>query len=468
MSKKKDPPSFFYSIRSGSGWFVSNDAGRGLLLSEAQFRAFSRGGPLSPALRETLAAAGFLRERLDLQEQTALLGGRFLAGWRGPAVHVISVTARCNSSCLYCAAASPRARHGQDMSPATASAVVDFIFGVKNPSLLVEFQGGEPLLNFGAVERITGLVRRRAQKEGREARFSIVTNLSLMDEKKLAFLRANRVTVCTSLDGPASLHDSARRLPGGAHAPVARWLPRIVAASRKDPGFEAPNAICTVTRAALTRPREIVDEFLRLGLRRVQLGPLDPLGLAAAEASGLASSPEEFAAFYAEALDYMLELNARGVPVYEKGARAFAARVLNGEAPRYHNLDLAMRLAYNWDGSVYGSDEARMLSNSGDEFFRLGSALSDSFEDVLRRPLARALLLSCFQGLSEAGCARCAFSPYCRVSPVYNYAAQGSFWGDKATSGRCALFKAVYGAVLERLRRPAGRAALAAWAGFDG
>lgn len=465
MPRETNPPALFSSARAGRGWFVSNDAGLGLLLSGREYGAFVKGGPLPVPLRRRLGEAGFLRERLDMDAQSALLRERFLGAWAGPGVHIVSLTARCNCACRYCSASSPAAGKGRDMSAATAVAVTDFIFSSGAPRLLIEFQGGEPLLNFPTLRTIVVKARRLAGESGREVRFSVVTNLALMDAEKLAFLKANRVTVCTSLDGPADLHDSNRVLKGGAHAAAARWLPRLAKAAEEDPGFEAPNAICTVTRASLGRAKEIVDEFLRLGLKRVQLGPLDPLGLAAGGALGC--SPEEFAAFYLEALDHMLALSARGKRVHEKAAKAFAERVLTGRGPRYHNLDLAMRLAYNWDGSVYGSDEARMLANSGDEFFRLGSVRSDSFKGMLAKPLARALLLSCFQGLTDPACARCAFNPYCRVSPVYNYAAQGSFWGNKVSNERCRLFKAVYGGLLERLARPAARRELLKWAELD-
>jgi len=109
-----------------------------------------------------------------------------------------------------------------------------------------------------------------------------------------------------------------------------------------------------------------------------------------------------------------------------------------------------------------------MLAASGDGFFRLGSVLSSDFRSLLRLPAARALLLSCFQELTSPACARCAFVPYCRVPPAYNYAAQGSFWGDMATNGRCALYKAVFGTILDRLSRPASRRVLEKWAAYEG
>jgi uncharacterized protein len=133
------------------------------------------------------------------------------------------------------------------------------------------------------------------------------------------------------------------------------------------------------------------------------------------------------------------------VPVYEKGALQFIKQYLNRRRPRYQNLDLAYRLGYSADGSVFGSDEARLLYNGGDDTFRLGDVRSDSFRGLLRQPLARALLLSDFPALTQPACARCVYAQWCRISPAQHYAAQGSFWGHLPSSSRCAAYMGIFG-----------------------
>lgn len=440
MKKAGAAPYPFSFARRGGRVLVTNEFGAAASLSPGGFGAYAAGRPGRAA--KELEAGGFLSGRLDIEGLAAGLRENLLPGWRGPHVHIIEVTRRCNSACLYCgASASPG---GPDLAPRAARAVLNFIFAIPAPSLMLEFQGGEPLLNFGAVRELVLGAEARAAASGRKVNFSIVTNLSLMDEGKLRFLREHRVAVCTSLDGPAALHGSSRRLAGGSgHAAAARWLKKISALAAGG-RFEAPNAICTVTRASLPHAAAVVDEFVRLGLLRVQLGPLEPLGRARAAWEKLAPSPAEFAAFYRAALGRILELNRRGVPVYEKGALQFAKQYLNRRRPRYQNLDLAYRLSYAADGSVFGSDEARLLYNGGDPVFRLGSVFRDSFEGLLRKPAARALLASDFPALAQPFCARCAFSPWCRISPAQHYAAQGSFWGNLPASPRCAAYKEIF------------------------
>ncbi len=460
MAPKKYRPSDFNFSRRGGTCLLSNDFAISAEIRSGELLRFASGATLPAAVGKTLSSRGFFRDYLDFEK---LMPGHFaalLADWAGPHVHIVAVTGDCDHACLYCgASASAGGRH---MSMATAKKTLDFIFRNGARDLVIEFQGGEPLRNFGAVRYIVEEAGRRAAKEGRKVHFSMVSNLASLNAEKLEYLASRSVTLCTSLDGPARIHDQARKFSGGSsHAAAARGIAAVNKLAAKG-RIEPLNAICTVTKFSLPYPRGIVDEFLERGIKRVQLGPLEPLGRAAGTDS-LAVSPEAFLSFYSKALDYMLRLNREGVEVYEKGALMFIKHIVSGERPRYQNLDLLYRLAYGPDGSVYGSDEARLAAAGGNDFFRLG-CVTGSFGDMVSSPLGRALLLSCFPRLAQPRCARCPYSAYCRVSPVYSYAAQGSFWGDMMTSGRCQVFMGVFDIIFDKLARPATRKLLERWA----
>ncbi|OIO02054.1 MAG: hypothetical protein COX65_00200 [Elusimicrobia bacterium CG_4_10_14_0_2_um_filter_56_8] len=460
MAAKKNQPSDFNFARRGGACLLSNDFSRNAEIKASSLSRFASGAPLPAAENETLGARGFFSGLLDFEK---LLPGHFAAllkDWAGPRVHIVSVTGDCDHACLYCGASA--AAGGRHMSLATAGKTLDFIFRTGSRELVIEFQGGEPLRNFRVVKYLIEEARSRAARTGRGLHFSMVSNLAGLNPEKLAYLSSRGVTLCTSLDGPAPVHDRARKLLGGSsHAAAARAIALVNKLSAKG-GIESLNAICTVTKYSLPYPGEIVDEFLKRGIARVQLGPLEPIGRAAGNC-GLAVTPEEFLPFYSKALDHMLRLNRAGVEVYEKGALMFVKHIVTGERPRYQNLDLLYRLAYGPDGSVYGSDEARLLAAGGNDFFRLGS-VTGSFGEMVSSPLGKTLILSCFPRLAQPRCARCPYSPYCRVSPVYNYAAQGSFWGDMMTSGRCRVFMGVFDIVFEKLSRPGTRKILERWA----
>ncbi|HAH31630.1 MAG TPA: hypothetical protein DCL44_04885 [Elusimicrobia bacterium] len=456
----------FNFVKKGRNILISNEFGGWSLIGEADFKKLAAGRLLHGSLARELSEKGFAANRMDMKGMALGLSKTLFGGWKGPHVHIISLTQRCNQACAYCCASAGHG--GGGMSRKTAAKTLDFIFSIPCGDLVMEFQGGEPLLNFSVLRFMVNSARRRAVAQGRRVHFSVVTNLTAMTAAKLEFLVLNGVTICTSLDGPASLHDANRRLAGrGTHALVTAWLKKTRVAAKKYPGFEPPNAISTITRASLAQPERIVDEFIRQGIRRVQLGPLDPLGRAAGGWGALGFSAAEFLAFYSRALDYMLALNRRGNPVYEKGAVMFLKEIFGFGRPRYQNLDIFYRLAYNIDGGVYGSDEARMLANSGDDSFRLGSVQRDSFKRLIKKPTTRLLLLSAFPQLTQSACARCPYSVWCRVSPAHNWAAQGSFWGDMMTSQRCAIFKGVFDLLLSRLSDRAAGPVLRHWSEFE-
>jgi len=428
--------------------FLTNDIGGSVWLSGKEFVKYSGGRlPSAGKLADKLAFECFAANKMDINYAKEQLGERFFRSWRAPHVHIISLSAQCNLSCVYCSASACR-ESKKVMTEETALKVLYFIFGLDTPRVLIELQGGEPLLQFDLLKFIVSEAGKRAG--AKELHFSVVTNLWAMDEKKAEYLTENGITVCASLDGPADLHDANRPCAdGSSHERAFKWLKKIAGTCRKE-RQEPPNAICTVTRKSLAYPKQIIDEYIRAGIKRIQLGPLDPLGRAAKAWKDIGYEAEDFLKFYKEAIEYILELNRHGKPVYEKAALAFAKQLFGLARPRYQNLDLIYRLAYNWDGGIYGSDEARMLANDGDDFFRLGDVRKDDFAAIAGRPVSRFLISSALGCYNQPLCARCPFSLYCRIPPVYNYITQGSPLGNMATNDRCILYKSIY-ALLSQL-----------------
>jgi len=310
-------PSDFNFARRGETCLVSNDFSASAVIKARELNAFARGGRLSPASARTLSERGFFRESLDFEK---LMPGHYAAllkDWAGPRVHIIAVTGACDHACLYCGASAGGS--GAGMSLATAKKTVDFIFGTGSAELVLEFQGGEPLLNFGVLKHIVEKAKRLNRRAGKKLHFSVVTNLQGMDAAKLDFLARNKVSICASFDGVRAVHNKHRVSRSGSNYDrVERWLKEIRGRAAKGE-LEAPNAICTVTRDLLAFPVETVDAFVKNGLGRIQLGPLDPVGRGAR----LEPYPQaEYFSFYRKAL-------AAGVKamVFDRGGFAYHGRV---------------------------------------------------------------------------------------------------------------------------------------------
>jgi MoaA/NifB/PqqE/SkfB family radical SAM enzyme len=121
-------------------------------------------------------------------------------------------------------------------------------------------------------------------------------------------------------------------------------------------------------------------------------------------------------------------------------------------------------VVYNYDGTVYASDESRMLAEMGDTTFALGNVHDDDFAAIfLGDPLLDPLEKS-FTG-SVPGCSWCAFEPWCGAEPVFHHATQGDFVGKKPLSSFCNRNMAVFRGLISRMEdRPETRLMFERWA----
>ena len=207
-----------FNFRDMGGWFLlTNDWGRFAMLARADFDRLMEGrlSPEEPLFAE-LAEKGFLRERLDFRDLAAsYVKKNAFHYFAGPSLHMIVVTLRCNQKCQYChSSVVDPSRTDTDMDLETAKRTVDFIFATPNPTICIEFQGGEPLLNWPVVKFITKYAQAKAKATGRKLIVALVCNFTLMTEDKLDFLMEHHVSICTSLDGPAELHNKNRPFLG--------------------------------------------------------------------------------------------------------------------------------------------------------------------------------------------------------------------------------------------------------------
>lgn len=451
--------------RLGAGVLVTNPVGEHRMLSNADYARYLAASVTDEEpLGGELARLDFLRDRHDFAHLAERTIETRLLDWKGPVVHTVVVTQRCNQRCLYChASVVAEDKPGYDMTPETARRVVDLIFESPSPTLMIEFQGGEPLLNWPVVKFIVEYARLKNRAAKRALHFGLISNFSRLDDEKLDWLCARGVSFCTSLDGPEDLHNRNRLYLGGnGHAAAVEGLKRIQARRAQGAKIDAPNAICTVTRLSFGLEREIIDQAVALGLERIQFGPLDPIGYALKSWDKIGYTSAEFVEFYGRALDHIISLSERGVKVYEKMALILLIRILEGAHWRFPNADGAARLAYDWDGGVYTCEEGRLLANGGDPFFRIGTAGESSYQDLLDHPTVRASLLAAAPE-SQPLCAQCTYAPFCTVLPVYNYQTQGSLAGRMPENGWCEKMMGIFDLLFARLGDPRARKVLESW-----
>lgn len=369
-------------------------------------------------------------------------------------LHIFVVTLRCEHTCRYCQVSRQSAAKSEfDMTEEAARRGLELAFRSPSPHLKIEFQGGEPLLNFPLVRWITIEAKRMNKQHGKDLGFVIATNLALMDEEILDFCAEEGVDISTSLDGPRGLHNGNRRRPGKDSWQQAVAGIRLV---RDRLGPDRVSALMTTTEASLDQAAEIIDTYAELGLRGVFLRPISPYGFALRGRGGANYGVTRWLEFYSAGLERIIELNRQGVPMVEIYASIIAKKMLTNTDPGYVDLTSPAgigigALVYNYDGDIYASDEGRMLAETGDRTFRLGNLQSSSYSDVmLSDSLLRPLMDSI--ALSAPMCATCAFEPYCGADPVFHHATAGDFTGHKALSAFCQRNTGVFTLLLKKMR----------------
>jgi His-Xaa-Ser system radical SAM maturase HxsB len=268
--------------RAGKHYLVSNIVGDFVRLSDDEMtRLVDLHVCPGDGLYEK-AYAAHLITRMDQKSQRQLLAMRLrsrMAYLRQPTpLHIFVVTLRCEHSCPYCQVSRQSTDRSKfDMNEETARRALDIAFESPSSRIKIEFQGGEPLLNFPLISSIVLAAKTKASTVGRKVDFVVASNLALLDDAVLAFCKANDVLLSTSLDGPADLHNKNRPRPGGnSHELATRGIRR----AQKVLGSDRVGALMTTTEASLDRVEEIVDEYLRLDLDGIFIRPLSPYGFA--------------------------------------------------------------------------------------------------------------------------------------------------------------------------------------------
>jgi uncharacterized protein len=146
---------------------------------------------------------------------------------------LVNATEECNLACPYCFVRqgefSYPGKHAKRLSPDLArrliQALPDAIPGAREYN--IHFYGGEPLLNLEAIG--TAVREARQSPVGARFTFSITTNGTVNTREALPLLSAGHFSVILSIDGPAPVHDAARRdIRGGpTHARVLSFLSRL-------------------------------------------------------------------------------------------------------------------------------------------------------------------------------------------------------------------------------------------------
>jgi len=420
---------------------ITNDYGRYMFLEKKSFaKLLSDEMHPNDAEFEQLEHNGFItnghteRYFLDFQEQYRM-AKRYL--FNGPDLHIFVVTTQCNARCCYCQASASNKKHG-NMTKEVARSAVDIALKSPEDYLTFEFQGGEPLVNFGIIKYIHDYAE--TNKGSKILNYTIVTNLSLMNEEIEDYLLDNNFTVSTSIDGNEELHNLNRPMISGENGfkQAAKWM-----RSLQEKGIQV-GAIQTTTRASLNQPNNIIDTYVELGVKQLFVRPLTPLGFAKESWNDIGYTAEKFIEFYEKCLDYIIELNKEGVALCENHAKYFLGKIMHGMGSGYTELRSPCgaafaQMAYYYNGDIYTCDEGRMLGEMGDKAFMIGT-VHDQYDELMTNPICQAVsAASTLESIPY--CSDCVYNPYCGTCPVINYALYNDIFPNHSNNYKCKIYK---------------------------
>jgi His-Xaa-Ser system radical SAM maturase HxsB len=341
------------------------------------------------------------------------------------------------------------------MSQATARKVVDSIFSSPSPFIKIEFQGGEPTLNWDVLKWIVEYAERLNHRKGKQLEFVLCTNLIHLDENMANFLAWHKVMISTSLDGPPDLHDLHRISAKGSSSYKA--FQDNLKLVRRVMGQHSCSPLATITSSNLNKLKNVIDEYINFGFSGIFLRPVNPYGRAKEQWANLSFPMEKYVRVYQEALQYIIEINLNGTFFVEYYAALMLARILTPFSTGFVDVQSPSGagisgVIYDTDGSVYPTDEARMLARVGDKRFKLGNVLTDSYKDIFLGSTLRELInVSCVETLP--GCTSCAYNLYCGADPVRNYVECGDVVGHRPTSEFCMRNTGILDYIFELLEK---------------
>jgi MoaA/NifB/PqqE/SkfB family radical SAM enzyme len=246
---------------------------------------------------------------------------------------VVIPTWQCELRCRYCFI--PK-QDGRVMTHRTLERSIDMLLASDRDQVILQFFGGEALIEWDLVQHAIRYGTEHAQKWGKRIRYIISSNGWSIDEDKLTWLRDFDVKLELSLDGDAETQNSFRRALKKGRDSYGEGIPEkaeMIQASGLD-----HEVIMVVHPEAVDRMPANFFHIVGLGYPRVQinfaLGFIWTPEQKQAFAKGLHQIGAELKTRWAQGHDVTL-VNLEGAPMPIR---------LNGE------------ITVDWDGTVYGGN----------------------------------------------------------------------------------------------------------------
>lgn len=442
-------------------YLFADEAGQFFRSNEAFLNRYAR-DQLRPADHSFLRANGHA-----YSDEDDFYYMSYLRRWAARQTHagglsylILVPTLRCDLKCSYCQVSrvSERAR-GFDWDDKLLAQVLSFIDCIDSKKIKIEFQGGEPLLRLDLLQRVQDY----CESHFDEAEFVVCTNLQHLDEDKLAFFENDNIYISTSLDGAHGTHEKNRTKNQAQTDEFFANLKLVI--DRFGPA--KVSALPTIDYHADLDLSELLDAYTEHGLRSIFLRPINYQGFARKKFAYVRDDATAWNAVYDRFLNLLIDYNFKNQTCVEEYYFSLCLRrVLRAGLDTHVDLRNpnpagSDYLVIDYDGTLYPSDEARMITRTGQIDLSMGRV--DQGLELRKRADLNLYALNNF----HEDCTHCPYQAFCGTDLIDDLSRYGRIDLPKSETWFCQRHLAIFDKVFSLLYATdeKTRYSIAQWAG---
>ncbi|MBZ7924315.1 His-Xaa-Ser system radical SAM maturase HxsB [Ensifer adhaerens] len=366
---------------------------------------------------------------------------------------------RCNLACGYCQVSRVNENTpGFDWEDVTLEAVINFLDSLTAKKIKVEFQGGEPLLRLDIITKVREFCRQRFEA----CEIVICTNLQEVSGPAWDLLAGPDIFVSTSLDGDRITHQKQRTVTAPATDQFFANLEFAVGHL----GPEKISALPTIDPHNAPSPQEVINTYLSYGIRSIYLRPVNHQGFARKKFDARTSAAT-WNAYHASFIDALIEHNwSSDVAIEEYYFVHCLRRVLrsghNGHVDlRNPNIVGHSYVVIDYDGKIYPTDEARMVTRVGQFDLSMGDVFAGISSKTIDSLNAEAL------NNFHPDCVHCPYQAFCGVDLVDDISRYGRIDLPKHLTDFCQRHMSIFDRIFAMIYSddPKVQKTLALWSG---
>ena len=376
---------------------------------------------------------------------------------------ILVPTLRCDLACNYCQVSRVNLdRSGYDWTDSTLEGVLRLIDTLSSKSIKIEFQGGEPTLRLDFIKTVIAHCDRFEDKQ-----FVICSNLGTVSAELLDLLERPDVLLSTSLDGSLERHSQYRT---GDVTRTSRFFDNLRMIIDRF-GADKVSALPTIDQQKPPAAAELIDMYESFGFRSIYLRPINYQGFAR---KNFAATRDVDAAWWRYFDGFVEELIQRN---YDDQSRVLEESYLSLCLKRIFRTGLDRHvdlrnpnpvgvdyLVVDYDGKIYPTDEARMLTRSHVVDLAIGD-LETGYDSELRR-----LLHAHSTNLGDPACDSCTYQAFCGRDLIDDLSRYGRIDIPRHETYFCQKHLHMFDLCIELIYsdRPEVQYSLAKWLGLAG